>query len=152
MASHEPKCADAACEGFAAGFRITALGKRSQRDFEIDFFEGILNRDPCYVEVLIHLGDLFASKGCFKRALKVDLRLARLRPANPTVFYNLACSHAVLGQTSEALTALDRAVDLGYHDLDYLRCDPDLSAVRNHPGFPAVLAKLEALCGDTRIV
>lgn len=131
---------------------LAALSKRSQLDFEIDFFERILSRDPNYVEVLINLGDLFSRKGCHRRALQVDLRLSQLRPRNATVYYNLACSHAILNHMTESLAALERAADLGYRDLDYLLSDPDLAAVRCHVGFRRILAKLEAACAATRVV
>src|SRR5579872_6546455 len=69
-----------------AGFRLASLRKRSQLDFEIEFFERILTRDPNYVEVLMNLGDLFSRKGCHRRALQVDLRLVQLQPKNEMAF------------------------------------------------------------------
>ena len=53
-----------------ASCRLATLRKRSQLDFEIEFFERILTRDPNYIEVLTNLGDLFAQKGCHRRALQ----------------------------------------------------------------------------------
>src|SRR4029077_10257234 len=94
MPSDDDKCAKLAHDEAASGCRLATLRKRSQLDFEIEFFERILSRDPNYVEVLINLGDLFTKKGCHRRALQVDLRLARLCPKSPAVLYNLACSHA----------------------------------------------------------
>jgi tetratricopeptide (TPR) repeat protein len=152
MASERDRCADTSHDDTTAACRLAALCKRSQLDFEIDFFERILSRDPTYVDVLMNLGDLFARKGCHRRALQVDTRLAQLRPRDPTVFYNLACSHAVLHHHTESLAALDQAADLGYSDLEHLLSDPDLVAIRCHVGFRRILAKLEASCGATRLV
>lgn len=151
MASERDKCADSSHDDTST-CRLAALRKRSQVDFEIDFFERILSRDPNYVEVLVNLGDLFARKGCHRRALQVDTRLSQLRPRDPTVFYNLACSHAVLSHMTEALAALEQAADLGYSDLEHLLSDPDLASVRCHVGFRRILAKLEAACSATRLV
>src|SRR5579864_3671824 len=103
MPSENEKCANLAHDETATGCRLAALRKRSQVDFEIEFFERILSRDPNYVEVLMNLGDLFTKKGCHRRALLVDLRLARLRPKSAEVMYNLACSHAQLSHVPEAL-------------------------------------------------
>jgi tetratricopeptide (TPR) repeat protein len=149
MPSESDRSADASSD---AGCRLSTLRKRSQIDFEIDFFERILSRDPNYAEVLANLGDLFARKGCHRRALQVDLRLAQLRPRNSTVHYNLACSHAVLNHMTEAVAALDFAIDLGYDDLEHLLSDPDLEGVRRHVGFRRILAKLETAVSPTRIV
>jgi tetratricopeptide (TPR) repeat protein len=142
MASDKDKRAKSS-HGEVPASCLSTLCKRPQLDFEIEFFERILSRDPNYVEVLSHLGDLFSRKECHRRALQVDLRLARLRPRCPTVFYNLACSHAVLNHTAPALDALERAVALGYRDLDFLLTDPDLSTVRFHPRFRKLLAEVE---------
>lgn len=151
MSSERDPCEKASHRKESAHFTLAALRKRSQIDFEIEFFEQILSRDANYVDVLINLGDLFSQKGCFRRALQVDLRLAQLRPLHPTVFYNLACSHAVVGQLPEALSALDRAAELGYDDLDHLLTDPDLAGLRSHPGFQRVLVKLESRCAASRV-
>lgn len=152
MASESDPCAGASSESVAADCSLATLSKRSQLDFEIDFFERILSRDPTYVDVLVNLGDLFARKGCHRRALQVDLRLTQLRPQNATMHYNLACSHGLLAHMSEALAALERAVDLGYTDIDHLLSDSDLEAVRRHVGFRRILARLEAACAATRLV
>jgi len=53
---------------------------------------------------------------------------------------------------TEALAALEFAVDLGYNDLDHLLSDPDLTAIRRHVGFRRVLAKLEAASAPSRLV
>ncbi|MDB5387621.1 MAG: hypothetical protein JWM11_3267 [Planctomycetaceae bacterium] len=110
--------------------RLTDLKQRPQIDFEIDFYERILNRDPQYVEVLVRLGELFAEKGWQRRTLQVDLRLAVLRPHDPFVIYNLACSHAALHHVDDAMRELRRAVELGFNDYRQLMIDPDLASLR----------------------
>ena len=152
MPSENDKCANLAADELEGGCRLGALRKRSQLDFEIEFFERIISRDPNYVEVLINLGDLFTQKGCHRRALQVDLRLAQLRPRSDTVMYNLACSHAVLNQKSEALEALRRAIALGYSDLDFLANDSDLAALHSHPEFQRILKHLAGRPGTQHVI
>ena len=118
---------------------LQTLTSRSQADFEIDFFERILNRNPDHVDVLRALGDLFAEKGWHRRALQIDLRLAALRPRDPAVCYNLACSHALLGHVTEALLALRHALSAGFRDFQTLATDPDLASLRFRPEFAQVL-------------
>ena len=124
---------------------LEALKKRPQTDFEIDFFERILNRDPSYIEVLLNLGELFAIKGWHRRALQVDRRLSELRPRDPLVCYNLACSYALLHQTEEAVAALRRAVSVGYGDIQYLTQDPDLDSIRGSAEFIQFMKDLQAI-------
>jgi len=58
--------------------------RQEQRDLdvEITFMEGIVRRDPEYVEALQILGDDYTRRGEFAEGLKVDEQLARLRPSS----------------------------------------------------------------------
>jgi tetratricopeptide (TPR) repeat protein len=152
MPSDDEKCAHLAHDEAAQGCRLSTLRKRSQLDFEIEFYERILSRDPNYVEVLVNLGDLFTKKGCYRRALQVDLRLANLRPQSAEVFYNLACSYAQVHQAAQAVDALQHAVKLGFSDLDFLLSDPDLAPVRAHPLFQRLVANIAARSGTQHVI
>jgi len=123
--------------------RLEDLKRRSQTDFEIDFYERILDRDPNYVEVLAQLGQLFTEKRWFRRALNVDQRLSELRPRDPVAAYNLACSYALLHQTDEAIVYLRKAVLLGFDDYRQLVTDPDLAALRLTPEFVQFVRELQ---------
>ena len=105
------------------------------RDLEvrIGFIEGIVRRDPGYVDALQLLGDHYTQRGRFSEGLEVDERLARLEPGNPLVFYNLACSYSLTDQFDSAAAALKRAFELGYRDFHWLARDPDLRKLRRHP-------------------
>lgn len=114
-------------------------------DVEISFIEGIVRRDPAYVEALQILGDDYTKRGRFVDGLKVDEQLANLRPADPTVLYNLACSYSLTGETELAFAALHRALSAGYSDFKWLAQDPDLEHLRKHPDYAAIRAKIKAL-------
>src|SRR5262245_50306741 len=119
------------------------LADQNQIDFELDFFSGILERAPDYVDVLRVLGHLMTLKGRYAEGLQVDRRLVALRPNDPLAHYNLACSYALLRRTEPALKTLRRAVELGYHDFRYMREDRDLDAVRHDPRFRQLLREYE---------
>jgi tetratricopeptide (TPR) repeat protein len=110
-------------------------------DFEIKFYEGILKRDPNLVDVLIPLGDTYTKRGYYKKGLEVDLKLSRLSPKDPVVFYNLACSYSLLKETTPAMESLEKAFVLGYRDFKFLMSDPDLKNLRGDPGFDRLLQK-----------
>jgi tetratricopeptide (TPR) repeat protein len=152
MSSDYEKSANLADHELEGGCRLGTLRKRSQLDFEIEFFERILTRDPNYVEVLTNLGDLFAQKGCHRRALLVDLRLVQLQPKNEMAMYNLACSYALLSHPAEALEALRRAVMLGYSDVDFMLNDPDLSSLHGHPLFQHIVSHLAGQPGAQHVI
>ena len=58
-----------------------------------------------------------------------------LRPKDPTLAYNAACTYARLEKKTEALDTLQRAWDLGYRDAAWVRRDPDLEILREEPEF-----------------
>jgi tetratricopeptide (TPR) repeat protein len=111
----------------------------SQRDFEIEFFERVLRRDPSYVDVLRILGQELTERGLHLRGLQIDQRLVRLRPNDPVARYNLACSYALLHQNGLAVEALRKAIELGYEDRDHLESDSDLDNLRNDPEYQRLL-------------
>ena len=132
--------------------RLSDLKQRPQIDFEIDFYERILNRDPQYVEVLMRLGELFAEKGWQRRTLQVDLRLAKLRPTDAYVIYNLACSYAMLHHFDDAMRELRRAVELGFHDYRQLMIDPDLASLRLTQDFVNFMREWQPQTAESRLV
>lgn len=113
--------------------------KKRDLDFEISFFEGIVRRRPNYVEALIPLAEAYTRKGLRARGLKVDQRLSRLCKDDPIVYYNLACSLALTEKPEEALSALQKSIQLGYRDYAYMRKDPDLQSLMKHPGFQKII-------------
>jgi tetratricopeptide (TPR) repeat protein len=120
---------------------------QDERDLEIEinFMEGLIRRDPTYVEALQILGDGYTRRGRYKDGLRVDQSLSRLRPQDALVHYNLACSYSLTGQCDLAVAALDRAIQLGYRDFKWLSKDPDLKNLRSHALYKKLQAKVRAL-------
>lgn len=104
-------------------------------DFEIRFLEGVLEKSPHFIEALINLGDLYTKKGSYRQGLDVDLKLAELRPEDPMVLYNLACSYSLVGDLEKSFEAIKASVEKGYEDFQYLENDDDLVNLRQFPPF-----------------
>lgn len=114
-------------------------------DIKIQFMEGIVRRDPEYIEALQLLGDHYTQRGQYEAGRQIDERLSRLEPRNPLVFYNLACSYSLIGEVDLAVTALDKALALGYRDFKWLAKDPDLRTLRKHPLFRTIEDKIRKM-------
>ena len=114
-------------------------------DVRIEFIEGIVRRDPAYVDALQLLGDHYTQRGRFIDGLQVDERLSRLEPDSPLVFYNLACSYSLTGQFNHAAEALEKALSLGYRDFNWLAKDPDLRNLRKHPVYQRIEDKIRQM-------
>ena len=108
-------------------------------DFQIRFFEDLIQDDHDFIDALIPLADAYTRKGWFDKGLRLDERLAGLKPSDPFILYNLSCSYALLNQEKNALEALKRALDLGYEDLDWMEEDPDLAALRKVDGYKSLI-------------
>ena len=123
------------------------MNRRETRelDIKIQFMEGIVRRDPKYIEALQLLGDHYTQRGKYQDGLKVDEQLSRLEPRNPLVFYNLACSYSLTGAVDLAASALDKALALGYRDFKWLAKDPDLRTLRKHPAFRTIEDKIRKM-------
>jgi len=127
--------------------RSKKLSRKEVRDLEvkITFLEGIVARDPKYVEALQVLGDHYTQRGRFEHSLKVDQQLSRLEPRNPLVFYNLACSYSLNREFDRAAASLEKALSLGYSDFKWLAKDPDLRPLRHHPIFRTIEDKIRKM-------
>jgi hypothetical protein len=111
-------------------------------EFLADFLALALGRDPGRLEALAELAQVLTRLGRLREGLRADLALARACPLDPTVFYNLACSLSLLGRPRAALSALERAIENGYDDLEHLLADRDLEALRGLPAFEALVERL----------
>jgi predicted Zn-dependent protease len=110
-----------------------------QNYFDVEFYERLLDQQPNDVRLLRLLGELHARKGRHALALQLDQRLVELAPSDPVVYYNLACSLAMLGDAKGALATLSRALELGYNDFSHLDVDPELDTLRHLPEYKTLL-------------
>ncbi len=112
---------------------------REDLDFEISFYERLLKKRPDFINALVALGDAYTKRGRYEDGLKVDKRLVRLKPDDPLVHYNLACSYSLLKMAESALSALKKAIRLGYRDFAFMERDPDLEYIRKDPRYKELL-------------
>lgn len=94
------------------------------------------------VPALFELGAVLTRLGRYEEGLAVDHRLVKLEPDQPVLHYNLACSLALLQKSDEAFAALERAIELGYDDLEHLKRDRDLQHLREDARFQQMIQKI----------
>jgi tetratricopeptide (TPR) repeat protein len=116
----------AARRHMAQGDEATALAEYEQA-------RPVLGRDPYLRTQLV---GLYLGAGRVDEALALAEELIREGHVTSVTYYNQACALARLGRTDEAFTALRRAVNAGYDNLQNLSTDPDLAS----------------LCGDERFM
>tara|TARA_B100001248_G_scaffold218593_1_gene174034 strand:+ start:5443 stop:5814 length:372 start_codon:yes stop_codon:yes gene_type:complete len=111
-------------------------------EFEIQFFESILKKDPTYAEVVEILGGLYTQEGRLEDGLKMDRKLVKLLPESSTAHYNLGCSLALKNRQADAMKALRKAVELGYNDIEWMEEDPDLMFLHEYKPFQKLMDEL----------
>ncbi|MBF0330411.1 MAG: hypothetical protein HQL17_00620 [Candidatus Omnitrophica bacterium] len=99
---------------------------QDSQSFEIAFFENVLRYSPDFIEAMVALAELYTKEGQHEKGLALDLRLVQLRPHEPVILYNLACSLSLVNDVAGAFEAMKRAVANGYVDFDHLEKDRDL--------------------------
>ena len=130
-----PKRPSQSSNTFPPGSVLGLLAERTQLDFELEFYGKILAAVPDFADALRAQACNLTMKGRLKDGLAVDQQLVTVRPDDPTAHYNLACRLALLKQRDKALTALRKAVELGYRDFAFMQEDHDLDSIRKDPRF-----------------
>ncbi len=137
----------------SAGLLITcytALGQKeaTRRAAEVALVrvEKVLAQDPNNGSAMGHGSDALAVLGQGERAKEWMGRALLIDPENVSMRYNFACALAThLKDNEAALDMLGPAFERMNGELvHHAKVDPDLSPLRDHPRFQAILAAAEA--------
>jgi len=82
-----------------------------------------------------HFGDNTQAREWLQRALAVD-------DEDPAVLYNVGCVYALLGEGDEAMTCLEKAVKMGFGQIEWIENDTDLASLRSLTRFQDLLARV----------
>jgi tetratricopeptide (TPR) repeat protein len=132
---------------FELAQKLIQLG---QNDRAFQVLDGVLTNPDATVPMVMSVADAYNKLGQPLKLQAALERLARLAPESPEAWYDLAASHATLGQNPQAIQALKQALALNTQRLvqnpktndirGTLAGDPRFAAVRNTPEFKALLA------------
>jgi tetratricopeptide (TPR) repeat protein len=98
--------------------------------------------NPYTVAVRIHLGNSFLERGEYEKAIEQYQRGLEIEPKNSLIHYNLACSYSRMKKIEPALDALEKSVECGYRDVDWMEKDADLDNLRDQGRYKAIVQKL----------
>jgi serine/threonine protein kinase/Tfp pilus assembly protein PilF len=74
-----------------------------------------------------------------ERAVQFAERAMQVDPDDPMLLYNVACTYAQLGLVDKSLSALERAVEKGWGDPEWIKHDSDLDTLRETPRYKALM-------------
>jgi TolB-like protein/Flp pilus assembly protein TadD len=74
-----------------------------------------------------------------ERALEWANRALAMDPEEPSILYNVACIYAILGQTEDALSCLQKVTEGSHWYRGWAAKDPDFTSLRGNPRFEALI-------------
>ena len=110
-------------------------------DFEIKFYEDLVAKKKDFLQALMALGDIYTKRGFYEKGLAIDKKLTRMRPEDPTILYNLACSYSLVNNINQAYNVMKLAIDCGYDDFHHLEKDHDLANLLKDERFQSYLSE-----------
>ncbi len=105
-------------------------------------YEDLVQRDPGNTTAKTNLDAMVKNKTVLqerKEQVSSALQGADSKPKDPQAAYNAARVYARLGDADQALSWLNKALDLGYDQFDYLSLDPSLVNLKKDPRFMKLL-------------
>ncbi|BBM86009.1 TPR end-of-group domain-containing protein [Candidatus Uabimicrobium amorphum] len=121
------------------------IGYTANFDAELRRLKWRLRMNPRDRDTLFEIGMKYLQIGDTKNGILYLNKAVAVSPKDGITYYNLACAYSVAGRVELAMDALEKSVDYGYTDLDWMLKDGDLRNVRKHPRFVKLVKRLEKL-------
>ncbi len=127
---------------------LERLGRMEEASVLRTRLRGVLEQQldlvPEDVRARILLANLYAASNRPEDAMRQLETAVALRPGEPNVLYNAACTYGILAKKTEAFEMLRRALEAGYANYDWAWQDPDLTCLHGDPEFARLLKKNSA--------
>ena len=117
-------------------------GKQGLYDDAARELEDLVQRDPGNATAKANLESVLKNKAISQEKneqVSSAVQAADSKPKDPQAAYNAARVYARLGDADQALVWLNKALDLGYDQFDYLSLDPSLVSPKKDPRFLKLL-------------
>jgi serine/threonine-protein kinase len=97
-------------------------------------------KSPNDPQLLVQLGDYYASIGQGERSLVFVRKALALSSDDPNIDYRAGETYEILGQRAKAIPLIATALAQGYHATEFQR-SPELASLRADPAFQSALNK-----------
>ena len=116
---------------------------RNLQQRQIEVMERHLEWVPEDVRARILPSSIYASFGREKEAMRELLRAQTLRPDDPNILYNAACTYGIMQKKAEALALLRKAKEAGFITMEWAARDPDLACLHSDAEFHKLVSAAE---------
>ena len=90
-----------------------------------------------------NIGTAYVKNKQFPEALNAFQEFEKLGVDNGRAYRNYAMYYALQNQPKKAIEMLQKAIELGYKDIEWLRTDDSMDSLRSLPEFQEILKKIE---------
>jgi thioredoxin-like negative regulator of GroEL len=126
------------------------LFQMGQNDRAFEVLDGVLSNPQVTIPMVMSVAQAYSQLNQNERLQGALKRLTQLEPDSPEAWYDLASSHAILGQTNEAMAAIKKCLDANAKRLSQdpkaanlrpkLETDQQFAKLRDTAEFKALLA------------
>jgi serine/threonine-protein kinase len=109
----------------------------------IDLAEAQRAKNPTDPNLLVLLGDYYASSGQTEPSEVLLRKALALSPDDPDIEYRAGETYELLGQRAKAIPLIAKALAQGYHSVEFQR-SPELRSLRADPAFQTALNQAKA--------
>jgi tetratricopeptide (TPR) repeat protein len=107
----------------------------------INEFSNAIKKDPTYATAYSNRAVAYMMQKKYNLALADLTKAKELTPSDPTIRYNLASCHSLMGNVDLGFVELDAALANGFNDYTSLRKDPDIANLRKSKDWRPTLEK-----------
>ena len=112
---------------------------QEMRRMTIQACRSYLQTDPNEARAYIFMATASAWLGERDTAIEAGRKAEELSPNDPVMMYNLACLYSLLNDPDQSVEWLSKSVRNGRRDFEWMKRDPALNNIRNHPGYLALI-------------
>ncbi|WP_372365450.1 tetratricopeptide repeat protein [Candidatus Uabimicrobium sp. HlEnr_7] len=124
---------------------LYAIGDTEKFDKKLRFLLRGLHYNPGNTKWLYEIAMQYLGVGDIKNSILYFNKSIDSDPHYVFAYYNLACAYSLNNEASKGINALEKAIDNGYDNLDWLLSDGDLRGIHKHPRFEKLVKKLKKI-------
>jgi len=112
-------------------------------DKALEIYNDMLKTLPNNPNILGCIANVYSTKGDYDKALETYQRMLKTMPGDNVVLYNIACIYSLKGDKKDACDCLQKAVQSGYYDWEYMGKDKDLDNIRSEEAYKKLIDALK---------
>jgi tetratricopeptide (TPR) repeat protein len=120
--------------------RGIAYAGKHQYEQAVQDYSRAIGLNPKFDKAYVNRGNAYWHLGKYEVSFADYQTAIKLNPADPNAYYNLACRYALRKNDTEACAWLQKAVEKGFRQWEFIKKDGDLDAIRSSSCYRKIMA------------